>query len=132
MSAETAVYALLTGAGAVTSIAGTRIYPGVLPEGQPVPAVVFEHISAMRPGAIDAYAPTHLTRTRLQFNLLAADYATVKALRDAVRNALQFARGSLGGSTVHSVLYAGEGPDLFDQGLAVFSQSIDFLITHEA
>lgn len=132
MSASKVVNALLLGAGPVTAVVGVRIYPVVLPQNQPLPAITFEVISATRLGAIDAYAPTHLTHSRVQVNLLAADYPAVLVLLEAVKAALQFQRGTFGGITVHSVLHAGEGPTQYDQQLGVFTQPIDFLITHEA
>ena len=132
MSIERVTYALLSGAGAVTSIVGTRIYPVVLPQGQGAPALVYEPISATRAGAIDAYATTHLTRGRVQVNLVVATYPELHPLREAVKAAMQFQRGLIGGVTVHSIVHAGEGPVQYDQQLGLFSQPIDFLIHHEA
>jgi hypothetical protein len=134
MSAEAVVYALLTGAGAVTAVVGSRIYPEVLPEKQPTPAIVYEHVSSSRSGAIavDAVASTHLTRTRIQVNLLSTDHTVTRSLMVAVVAALQFKRGLIGGVTVHSVLHAGEGPVSYDQALGLYHRPIDFLITHES
>lgn len=132
MSADPVVYALLTGAGAVTAIVGTRIYPAMLPEKQPTPAIVYEQISSVREPAIDAQAVTHLTRSRFQINLLSADHAVARTLRAAVVAAMQFQRGVIGAITVHSVLHAGEGPVGFDQALGLFYLPIDFFIIHEA
>ena len=132
MSADAVVYALLSGAGAVTAIVGTRIYPVLLPEKQPTPAIVYEQISSVREPAIDAQAATHTTRSRYQINLLSTDHAVARTLRAAVVAALQFQRGSIGGITVHSVLHAGEGPVGFDQQLGLFFLPIDFLVTHQA
>uniref|UniRef100_UPI00399CB3F9 hypothetical protein n=1 Tax=Legionella pneumophila TaxID=446 RepID=UPI00399CB3F9 len=82
-------------------------------------------VSAQRPGAIDAYAPTHLTRTRVQVNALAQNHPAVVALIEAIKAALQFQRGVFNGITTHSVLHAGEGPEQYDQQLGVFMQPID-------
>ena len=133
MSASKVVYALLSGAGSVTAVVPVdRIHPIYLPQGKGVPAIVYEPISAMRTGAIDAYATTHLTVERMQINLIATDYPQVLALLELVKAALQFQRGVFGGVTVHSVLHAGEGPVQYDQQLGLFSKPIDFFITHEA
>lgn len=132
MSAEAAVYSLLAAAPAVTALVAMRIYPGQLPEGQPPPALVIEHISSVRLGRLDAQAPTHPTQTRMQVNLLAATYPQLKALRDAVTAALQFQRGALGGGVVIAILPDQAGPDLVDAGLGVFFQPLDFLVVHEA
>lgn len=132
MSADAVVTALLAGAGAVTSLVGDRIYPVVLPQGKPTPAIVYEQVSLTRPPAIDAGAPTHLTQARMQVNLLGPDYAQLLALRNAVVLALQFQRGLIAATTVHSVQHSGEGPVMFDRGLELFHRSVDFIITHEA
>lgn len=132
MSAELVTYALLSGAGPVTAIVGTRIYPVVLPVGVPTAAIVYAVISSPRIGAIDAYAPTHLTRSRVQVNVLSADHKVLRDLRNAVVAAMQFQRGLIAGITVHSVLFSNEGPDFFDQEQRIYMRPIDFLLSHEA
>lgn len=132
MEAENVTYALLSGAGPVTAVVGTRIYPVQLPLKQPTPAIVYELISATRLSAIDAYAPTHLMRSRVQVNLISKDHGVTRTLRAAVLAAMQFQRGAIGGATVHSVLHAGEGPVTHDQDLDLYHRPLDFLITHES
>lgn len=132
MSASPVVHALLSGAGGVTSIVNDRIYPVVVPQGKTMPAIAYEPISAWRPPAIDAYAPTHLTKARMQINPMATKYSELQQLLAAIKAAMQFQRGVIGGITVHSVLHAGEGPAQFDQQLGLFTQPIDFIVTHEA
>ena len=132
MSAEAAAYALLAAASAVTSIVATRIFPGQLPEGTALPALVIEHISSVRLGRLDAQAATHPTQTRVQVNLLASTYPQLKALRDAVTAALQFQRGALGGGAVITILPDVAGPDLIDPAMTLFHQPLDFLVVHEA
>lgn len=131
MNAEAAVYALLTGAGAVTSIVGTRVYPVVLPERQPTPAVVYELVAAVNQGRIDAQAATHLMRSRVQINLLSKDYAVLRTLREAVVSALRFQRGTVAGCVVHAITHEGDGPTSFDHELAVFHRYVDFHVFHE-
>jgi hypothetical protein len=131
MTAEAVLYALMTGAGPVTAIVDTRIYPVTMPEGKPLPALVLEHVSTYRPPVIDAYAGTHMAQTRMQCNCLAVDHTTSRTLADAVRAAAQFARGSIAGVLVHSVLHAGEGPATFDAETGTFHQPIDFIVTYQ-
>lgn len=131
MSAEDVIYALVSGAGPVTAIVGERIYPVVLAQGQPLPAIVYSLVTVTRPPAIDAAAPTHLARSRIQLDLMARDYPTLQALRAAVVAALQFQRGVIAGTTVHSVLHAGEGATQHDGELQVYYRPIDFIVTHQ-
>lgn len=132
MSAEAAVYSLLAAAPAVTALVGTRIFPGQLPEGQPLPALTIEHISSVRLGRLDAQAATHPTQSRIQVNVQAATYPVVKALRDAVTAALQFQRGAIGGGAVIAILPDVAGPDLVDPGMGLIHQPLDFLVVHES
>lgn len=129
MSADAVINALLTGAAAVTAIAGTRIYPAVAPEGTVAPFIAYELVSNVRLPRIDAQASAHLARARVQLNLVAVDYATVKALRAAVVAACQFQRGMLAGASVVSVLPEGDGPITFSDDLGLFHQPIDFSVT---
>lgn len=131
MTCEAAVYSLLNVAG-VTAIVGTRIYPTAMPVGVSTPAIVYELISSWRPGALDAYATTHLTRARVQINLMSADHSVLLTLRSAVFNAMQFKRGVIGGVTVHSVLPSGEGPDQYDPEMRLFLRPVDFTLTYES
>ena len=131
MSAEAVMYALMTGAGPVTAIVSTRIYPVVLPQNVAMPALVLEHISTYRPPVIDAYAGTHMAQTRIQCNCLAVDHTTCRSLATAVRQAAQFQRGTIAGVLVHSVLHAGEGPATYDADSGVFHQPVDFIVTYQ-
>ena len=131
MTAESVLYALMSGAGPVTAIVGDRIYPVVLPEGKPLPALVLEHVSTYRPPVIDAFAGTHMTQTRMQANCLALSHTACRALADAARAAAQFQRGTIAGVLVHSVLHAGEGPTTYDAETGAFHQPIDFMVTHQ-
>lgn len=45
MSAETALYAALSGAAPVTAIVALRIYPNEIPEEQDVPAIAYERVA---------------------------------------------------------------------------------------
>lgn len=128
MKAEAVVYALLAGAGAVTSIVSTRIYPVVLPEGVATPAIVYELISSSHAPALDAQAATHLLTTRVQVNLIGSNYAQVRDLRTAVINALRYQRGAIAGATVHAVLPGFEGPVTFDSDLGLFHRPLDFVL----
>jgi hypothetical protein len=42
MSAETDLYAALSGRAALTALVGARIYPDAIPEGDALPAIVYQ------------------------------------------------------------------------------------------
>lgn len=83
MSLRTPVYRSLVADGAVTAIAGTRIYPGALPQSVTLPAIVLTTVSgapenylSQRPG-IDNY--------RVQIDVWAKDEPEANDLASKVR-----------------------------------------------
>lgn len=132
MTVESILYALLSGAGPVTSIVGTRIYPTMLPQGQGTPAIVIEQISSVQQSRIDAQATSHLYRARAQINLLGEQYPQLLTLRAAVINAARYARGSIAGATVHAVLPDAEGVVTFSEELGIFHRPLDFIVLFSA
>lgn len=137
MSAEAVVYALLTGAGPVTAIVGAgaaaRIYPAVLPQSvKPTPAaIVYSLVSAVPLPVMDTTSPTHLTRSRVQVDLLGADFAQLRTLRDAVVTALRFQRGLIATFQVIATWLDLEGPVTFDDQLGLWHRPVDFLLLHQ-
>jgi hypothetical protein len=129
MSADAVVYALLSGATPVTALVGTKIYPTVAPEATLAPFISFQLISNVRNGAIDAQATRHVAVSRIQVNLVAVAYATLKAMRATVIAACQFQRGTIAGISVISVLPAGDSPISFDGELGLFHQAVDLAVT---
>lgn len=132
MTVESIVYALLSGAGPVTSIVGARIYPTVLPQGEQTPAIVIEQISSVQQSRMDAQASAHLYRARVQINLLGALHPQLVSLRTAVINAVQFARGSIAGAVVHAVLPDVEGSITFSEELGLYHRPLDFIVLFSA
>jgi hypothetical protein len=132
VSAEAVTYALLSAASAVTAVVSDRIYPGQLPlEAQP-PAIVYELIDAVPEGNIDTFEATHVTRSRVQVNLIAADYAVLhNTLRNAVVGAMRNQRGTFGGVVVHAIMLDHDGTPNFDQGVELWHRPIDFIIYHQ-
>lgn len=131
MLAEAAAYALLSGAAPVTSVVGARIFPVEVPQNQVTPAIAYELVSGVPTGALDASAPTHLTRSRIRVNLIGKDFDPLKALRTSVVAALRHQRGTFGGTEVHAVFLDYEGPVTYDQALGLFVRPIDFIFLHQ-
>jgi len=130
MAAEKVVYALLSQASAVTALVGARIYPLQVPQDEDLPAITYQVISAVELDRLDAASAYTLTQTRISVAWVDTDYARLKTGLKAVRAACWYARGAIAGVQVVSVLPGGTGPDLRDTDMALFSQSVDFLITH--
>lgn len=131
MRAEKAIHALLMQAGTVTALVVDRCYPGQLPQGCLLPALVVEHISTVDRPTLDAAAAFGLVQSRIQVTALASSYPQQKSLADAVVAACRYQRGVIAGVRVISVVRELVGPDLRDDDRSVFYQSVDFLVTFQ-
>ena len=130
MRAEKAVMALLNAAPWVTALVGTRIYPPPLPQGVALPALAVEHISTVDLPRIDAASGVNLVTSRIEVTAIAKTYAAQKDLIEAVRLALMYQHGTFAGVYVGTILRGSVGPDMRDDDMQVFTQAIDFLVTH--
>jgi Protein of unknown function (DUF3168) len=114
-------------------VPATRIMAGVLPQATALPAVSVTEVSTVELPHIDAQSPTTLVDARIQVTVMAADYPAQKALLDAVRKAVNYQRGVVGGIVVTSVRRGSNGPDFVDADAGFYMQSVDFhVIYHEA
>lgn len=136
MRAEKVINALLKNASALTALlaggSSNAIYGGgQLPQGTALPACVVEHVVTNELTTIDANAAFGLMRTRIQVTVLAKDYPTQKAVLEQVRIACNYQRGLIASVRVVSVLRDNVGPDLRDDDMQVYTQSIDFQVTYQ-
>lgn len=83
---EEAVYRLLIGNVGVNEIVEGRVFPMVIEEGIPVPAIVYTRISAPRVSHLQG--PSGLVTVRMQVDCLAARPRDAWVLADRVRRAL--------------------------------------------
>ena len=130
MRAEKVTYTLLTASSGLAALVGARIYPNKLPQNTTMPSVAYQLISAVELSPIDAQAGYQIMRSRVQVTALAKSYAEVKDILEQVRLALNYARGSIAGVQVISIVRDLVGPDQRDDDLALYLQSIDFMVTH--
>jgi hypothetical protein len=107
-----------------------RIYPSRVPQNTVMPALVYEYISGNEHPVIDASAGRQLIISRVQVNAMGKNYFDVKNTLEAVRIACLYKRGLIDGVQVVSIMRGGIGPDLRDDQLALYLQSIDFMVTH--
>jgi hypothetical protein len=130
MSGELVIKALLAAAAPVTALVGTRQYSVHRPEGDPLPAIVWEEISdAPRPPIARApIAGTEAMTGRIQVNCLGRSSAEVKSLKDAVATACHAQSGLLGGVQVTAVLQSSAGPRQYDALVDTYYQSVDFIV----
>ena len=130
MRAEKVVKTLLSNAAGVVALVGTRVYPGPIPQGTALPAISFEHISTVPLQTLDASAGFNLARTRIEVNAVAKTYGEQKALVEEIRKALEYQRGTIAGVEVIAILRESVGPDLRDDDRQIYTQAVDFMVTH--
>ena len=130
MNAEKVVYALLSADAGVTAIVSTRIYPSDLPQQIAVPAIVYRHVDTVDRPTIHGDGGSQLVQTRISVIAIANDYATVKSINEAVKDAMRYRFGSIAGVQVATITRDIAGPDLFDPDLERHEQGVDYLVVH--
>lgn len=82
---ESTLYSILSSAPAITAITAARIYPLVLPEGSPLPAIDYSIVG----GAAKSTQDTRSTvRLRWEVNCWGASYGDAVTLRNTVVQSL--------------------------------------------
>ena len=130
MRAENVIYTLLKTDAGLAALVSTRIYPSRLPQNTVMPAIAYELISGMESPVIDAQAGQALMASRVQVTAMAKNYKEVKDTLEAVRLACLYKSGLIANVRVLSVLRDSVGPDLRDDDLALYLQSIDFMVRY--
>jgi len=130
MSAELVIKALLDADAGVAALVATRLYSDVRPEGDVLPAIVWNEISDAPRPPIDITTGAEPMTGRIQVNCLAASSSGVKALKDAVIGACHKHSGSIGGISVQAVLQDTAGPRSYDALVDIHQQSVDFIVQY--
>lgn len=89
MSAETELYAALSGSAGIAALVSTRIYPDAIPEDQALPAIVFGRAGSDPIVALDNTVLADVAR--LNVTAWATTRASAEACADAVCAALEAA-----------------------------------------
>jgi hypothetical protein len=87
MSAESTLNAALLGAAGVTALVADRVYPDILPQGKPLPAVVYARTDTEYVTTIHSNA-TRATIVTLETWCFAKSRPAAESLADAVEVAL--------------------------------------------
>jgi hypothetical protein len=124
MSAE-AVAAALLGVPSITSQLAQVPALIRLPQGASYPAVIYD-VTGGPVSPINAAAGAQLMHARIQVTVLARDLTALIAVHAAVRAALEFQSGVIGGARVVSVLRDLVGPGDEDQDAKVFMRPVDY------
>ena len=130
MRAEKVIFSLIDNDAGVAALVSGRIYPSRLPQNTSMPALVYQVVSGTELTPIDAQAGYQVMRTRVQVTAMGKNYADVKNVLEAVRIACLYKSGMIASVKVISITRDSVGPDLRDDDLAFYIQSIDFMVMH--
>lgn len=115
MSVETVFRAAVIGDATIAALIGTRLYPVRSPDDATFPAMVFNVVSEAPNGSGGC------TQTRIQVDAYAANYETVRAMRDGLV-ALSNATGNW--------TYV-NGPDMYEDDGSLYRKIVDIFVAHE-
>lgn len=90
MSAETILYSALSAAAGITAIVEDRIYPGLIPQGKALPAVVFLRADTEYITTIHSSTPRG-SRVEMEVWGIAKTNSAAEAIGDAIEVALAVA-----------------------------------------
>jgi hypothetical protein len=128
---EALIAKLLTDSG-VAALVGTRIHPGVRPQGSALPAIVFNMIWANPSYSDDG--EDGIAEARVQLDCWGATYTEAKTLARAVKRALSAFGGMSAGvrfryitlDLEHDIQEAGGNAESYP-----FRTSLDFIIVYD-
>jgi hypothetical protein len=129
MIVEKGIIAKLLATSGVTSLCSDRIYPGSVPQADPLPAVVVNKISGAPLYTDDGQAG--LQSDRVQVDAWAASFLASKTISDAFKAALSGFSGSAGGVTIEFAMIENERDDREGGSNASeyrFRSSVDFIV----
>lgn len=122
---------LVANAPVLALVPAVSIVAGELPQGTVLPAIGITEVSTVELPRVDAYSQYTLVDARVQVTLIAATRPAQRQLRDAVRKACNYQRGSIAGATVVSVRRIGNGPDFNDPDTGFYMQTVDYSVIYQ-
>lgn len=131
MSAEAIVYAALSGSSVVQAAVGVRVYPLVLPEGDAVPALVYETISSAQllRSLLGSGNPALMRAVvRVTCIVAALDFANLGVLSTAVRSVATGYLGTVAGCEGVVVRFAAQSRDAYDESMTLAMRSVDLTV----
>lgn len=126
MTIEEVVIARLLDTAAVTTLASSRVYPGIRPQGSALPAVVVSRVSGA-PVYVDD-GETGLSVARIQIDCWGETYSAAKSLVRAVVYCLSGFYGVLFDVQIQTTLLDNERDIQVGDTASLFRTSTDFMI----
>jgi hypothetical protein len=115
---------IITEAPSFTAIAGTRLYPVLLPEEPTLPAATYQRITTIR--SYSTTGPVSLNRVRMQFDCWGETYAQVKQLQAALLAILED-RSTYTSAGIDSIMLD-TATDGYEHDARIYRVSLDFIV----
>lgn len=126
---EKVIYNLLsTNTALVAVVPVGSIYASLIPLNAVLPAIAYSAISTTQDTSIDL--TTIKYRARVQITVACKTYAQVKQIISLIKTACNNKQGTYNGVKADSVILDNIGADFRDDDVAVFYQTIDFIINY--
>ena len=125
---EQGIVARLAGSTAVTSLAGTRIYPNKLPQEPKLPALTYDLISSVRESVMSADSGD--VHARVQVTAWANTYAAASNLNEGVRAAVQRWSGTSTGVVIQEIFIENEF-SFHDEITGTYAHQSDLIVHYE-
>jgi len=130
---ENAIRAILIADFDVSALVADRITPIVRPQGDGLPAVVYQQITGSR--LYTASGPGDMARVMFQVTGWSDDYDQARELADAIREALNGYDGTISSVTIQHcrILDEGDLPNLAagDDAATLYGKRLDFEIVYD-
>lgn len=123
MTAEAAVFNLLSNHAGVSGLVGSRIYPVKLPQDPTYPALTYFRVSGLRHSVM--CNDTGIVEKRIQISSWADSYAGVNALAEQVRDAMQRTSGTFAGVEIIDTFMDGDGPEIWEDEVSAYQAITD-------
>lgn len=128
-NSRTVITAILEAATGVTTLSGTRIYPGLVEQNPQKPYIVHWKISHPRTHAFGEDKATSFARHQVRF--VGTTLGQVEALSLAAKIALSRYSGTATGVVVQDILLDDENDAMFDPETGEYAIDHDYLVWHE-
>ena len=123
---ETGIHALITQSSGFQGIAGTRLYPVLLPEEPILPAATYQRISTKALYTLDDRV--NFTQVRLQIDTWAGTYSQAKDLHEAINGVLDNFSGDLPDGTHVYGIQLFTCNDLYESEARIYRVTADYMI----
>ena len=123
---EKAIRSILVNDSTVKAIT-TRCYPGKIPQDPTYPLIVYYKVTGMRDHHLQG--PSRLAHPRFQVEAWATTYDAAKTLANAIREALDGYKGTVGTVVIGSILIESER-DVYEDAVSCHRVIMDFYCWH--